>query len=154
MIFSPNGANRSQLSLYRHKNKILQKCRQTILLVQICFRFQVSLNILKKQSKSEQPRKFSELFDFIFTRGYLKSFLPQDFQFFIKIYKSRKFGAIWLGSFQASSLNVKKQEKNILKKLANRSQLSLMGLKSNFQTMWRNYTPVKFVSNLNCFQWF
>ena len=40
----------SQLSPNR-SNKILQKCRKTIPLVQVCFRFELSYTILKLLSK-------------------------------------------------------------------------------------------------------
>ena len=49
-IFSPNGTNGSQLSPNR-SNKMFQKCRETIPLVQACFRFELSYTILKLLSK-------------------------------------------------------------------------------------------------------
>ena len=44
------------------QNKILQKSRETIPLVQVFFRFELSLNVLKLESKSESSFEFLSKF--------------------------------------------------------------------------------------------
>ena len=100
------------------QSEICQKCRETIPLVQVCFRFELSLTVLKLLSKIwVNPWNFEEIlavFCVFSPQDSVRIILKlSDYSNYTRIHKSRKFGENRSSSFWEQTVNKKKTIKKI-----------------------------------------